>query len=199
MSARGLRVSLAVVALVATTACGSTDDAVDGVDLDWYLDNAPESQRALLEDGELTYVEYEQAVIAARDCVVQAGYEPSPIELSRGELVYEIEVDYTGESDPEAADRQFLETAARCWEDNTGIVSMFWAQMLVLDRDEKEAMRPEVIACLNDAGLDLPHDASDDKIAEALTREAEESLDAGGPPPSDECLDEFYQFFLMTP
>ncbi|WP_454293498.1 hypothetical protein [Salana multivorans] len=199
MSTRVLRVSLAAVALVATAACGADDDPDGANDLDWYLENAPANQRVLLEDGELTYAEYEQAVISARDCVIEAGYEPGPIELTQGLLGYEIEVDYTGESDPEAADQRFLEITDSCWNDNTGLVSMFWAQTLVLDRDEKEAMRPEVIACLNDAGLDLPDNASDDQIAEALIQDAEDNAQVVGPSPVDECLDEFYQFFLMTP
>lgn len=123
--------ALTATLLLGLTACAGGDSASDdGAQLAALLDAAPPFQRDLMKDGVVTRAEYEKAVIANRDCVLAAGYQPGPLLETRGELGFETVVNYDTEPDPEAADRAFLATTDKCLRDHNYYVSQLWGIQL---------------------------------------------------------------------
>ncbi|HET7737489.1 MAG TPA: hypothetical protein VFK32_02845 [Tepidiformaceae bacterium] len=88
---------------------------------------APESQRALLRDGELTFAEYESAVLAAYQCVTGEGIrirrEPS-IDKTGWRITFAV---YAG-SDLAAVGRT-AEIQMRCYDEYQNYVEYVWATM----------------------------------------------------------------------
>lgn len=82
---------------------------------------APAAQRLALADGTVTQAELEAAVTEQQRCLVVAGYTPVPATDST--TAFTVDVDYSGEPDPEAADREFLRVSAACEAEH---VALLW-------------------------------------------------------------------------
>lgn len=89
---------------------------------------APEARRQVLADGVVTLAEMEAAWEAERACLQDAGYSPGPAGVDGPGAGFEIEVDYTGEADSAAADREFDRTYRRCHATHAELVAhaYFW-------------------------------------------------------------------------
>ncbi|WP_407342155.1 hypothetical protein [Pengzhenrongella phosphoraccumulans] len=83
---------------------------------------ASESQRRVLADGIVTLAEMNAAWESVRGCLQDASYSPGPIGAEGPGTGFTIEVDYTDEADPEAADRAFLRTHAECEDEYVTLV-----------------------------------------------------------------------------
>ena len=89
--------------------------------------DAPAPQAAILEDGQVSDGEYEQALTAERDCVSAAGYEPSSLAWGDGELGFTVTASYEDEADPQAADAAFRAATDQCRDENSTLVATIWA------------------------------------------------------------------------
>ncbi|QUC00770.1 hypothetical protein [Cellulosimicrobium cellulans] len=155
------------LALVALASCGGQDAFPLLSDSD--LEAAPEFQREILADGNVTWSEYESSVIAQRDCVEAAGYSPGPIEKYGSQLEFITESDYSDSPDPEAADAEFRKTLGDCDEEYASMVRIVYGESLVVtDPEERERLRVGLVDCLNLAGLDVAADVTADEILSAL-------------------------------
>lgn len=88
---------------------------------------APEAQRRALADGAVTPAEMEAAYEAERACLREAGYTPGPVGADGPGTGFVVEVDYTGEADPEAADREFQRVHRECGERHSALVARAYA------------------------------------------------------------------------
>ncbi|MCL2092160.1 MAG: hypothetical protein FWH11_13335 [Micrococcales bacterium] len=117
----------------------------------------PEFQRIILEDEEVTYSEYESAIVAWRTCVQDAGYEPNDIEgIGAGQIGFSTDLDLSEVADPESAAAEFDNVHNQCWQDYAFYVATAWAESQVItDPTERDQYRKEFATCLRDAGVDV--------------------------------------------
>jgi hypothetical protein len=104
------------------------------------------SERAeeILADGLLTWAEYEQAIIAKRECMLAAGYTKERIDLQTGFWRHASQ----GEDVTNAA--------ARCNEDLI-VLSWLWATHHQTSEQERGRARMTLANCLRElAGAELP-------------------------------------------
>jgi len=100
---------------------------------------APAPQAQILQDGQVSDAEYEQAVTADRDCVIAAGYEPAELVRDNGQLGFTVTASYEGQADPEAADRTFPATVDRCREEHSTSVGTVWVAQHQAARTQESA------------------------------------------------------------
>ncbi|MCL2454028.1 MAG: hypothetical protein FWD18_01810 [Micrococcales bacterium] len=164
--------ALVPVALVASLGGCSHDGASGPLFSDEDIAAMPEFQRNILEDGVVTYAEYESAVIAQRSCLEEAGYSPGEIEdIGGGQIGFIVEVDYSHEPDPAAADALFLATDRHCNEEYLFYVGTAWAESQVItDPAERERLRAQFASCLKDAGLRVSADDDVEALLEAVRK-----------------------------
>ncbi len=184
-------IALAAVALSAAS-CSSAADAP--LYTAQELADAPAFQRDIIADGEVTWAEYESAVIAQRDCLVAAGYQPGEIVRQGSRLDFVTDVDYTGLADPEAANAAFEETFVDCEREYADMVGTMWAEGLVVDdADERERLVQGLIACLANGGLDVDPAATLDDVVVLLSDATLEMT-----PAISSCLTEHDRLFYVS-
>jgi len=125
-------------------------------------------QLSLIEDGRLTFSEYERATFETLTCLEMGGLQighssvagligadaPGPRLDRRGRYEYGI----TGAqgSRPEDA----MKTVAKCSAEYSDIISFFWAARVVPSEQEFIQARQKLAACLRLAGYDVPEHPS---------------------------------------
>lgn len=166
-----MRKVLALLVVAAVTlglaACAPPELPVqEELDLGLLLSRTTDYQKAILEDGTVTSGEYERALLAQRDCVVEAGAEPGEIyEIGNNELSFDYEINA-----PDDATRIQIESLTeKCIPQYFSEVAALWAYQQLLTPEERERERPEVLACLEKAGLvAISSDAQASEIVAAI-------------------------------
>lgn len=137
------------------------------------LEQMPQFQRDILVDGVVTPAEYESSIVAQRDCVAAAGYEPGEIQRTGGLLGFETTADYSEAADPDAADTEFLATLDGCEAEYVTYVGTVWTASLAIDDPaERDRVRQQLADCLVDGGLTVPGEATDEDLAQIMQNAA---------------------------
>ncbi|MCC6960225.1 MAG: hypothetical protein IT301_10295 [Dehalococcoidia bacterium] len=130
-----------------------------------WLAVASERERPLLEDGVLTFAEYQSAVLDAVACIERGGVkvvhfpgygrggvgEPGPRLSSRGVYSYAGSVQGSSGSVPADAARVVADCKA-----GSAQVEFIWAQHTAPSEVELQAMRDAMAVCLREAGASVP-------------------------------------------
>jgi hypothetical protein len=181
-------VGLVIVgALLPACVAQSPADDHDTLDLEALLESTTDFQREIIGDGVVTAPEFERALLARRECVADAGAEPGDIYTgSNGELTFDYDI--TAEDEEEALTIQ--QSADECLPEYFTDVGAVWAYQRLLSPAERDAMRPDALACLESAGLTgLPDDASVADMSLAIQEDGE--ISEG----ERDCLVEFGSLF----
>lgn len=172
--APGFRLVLVItsVLLVATTAACRSERREDDESLasrssalllsqgDRELANvASEFQRPLLEDGELTFPEYERAIFATVDCVEGQGLKVNgPVLTAMDTYYFEV----SGDRDPTAA-------LQACEEQYSSLVSRLWQTNAKAPESLLQEARDALSRCLRDKGVEgLPEQPGPGEISRVL-------------------------------
>ncbi len=131
---------------------------------------ASQYQAELLQDGVLTFSEYESAILAAVKCEEAAGFKilafPIPGKPGRPgpELSTRGEYQYVQASD-DGADRAELGAALqRCEEEYVSIVKPLWAEHVAPTASELQGARNEIGSCLREQGVAVSRQPSGDEL-----------------------------------
>ena len=150
-----------------------------------HYDSASEEQLAILDDGEVTFEEYESAVARSLACMEDAGIAvqgPRKVE-DRGftELNYSHSA-----SSPGRTDEETLAVSDACLHEHSMIVELIYqtSPTAVESQDELfEQTRESTITCVNEHGGDLDSDATRDEVqrsaAELLANQRVNCLNLG--------------------
>ena len=197
-----------MLATVPLTGCVSQEEYNRAfVDVD--LDTLSEFQREILADGVVTYAEYEKAVSAEYECVkdVYPNRTMGPIEPTRGQLAYTVETSF--DEDMSAKEIAAVDAADfKCRETYLEPVASKWASQDVPDADEREKMRPEVMACFAAAGLAVDASTTDEQFQSAseayVTSIQNEDVEPSGETEAkmealQACQEKHYRFFTFIP
>jgi hypothetical protein len=149
---------------------------------------ASPAQWALLEDGALTFAEYESATFSTISCLEEGGIQvihvepaavrslesqqPGPRLTKRGR--YEFIVKIPAGQDLQAQTRN----ETRCREEFSSLVDLLWAEHLTPTEEELQALRDAVADCLRQQGEQIRENPTDadlgvlgaEKVAPCLTR-----------------------------
>jgi len=113
-------------------------------------DAAGGPQHAALEDGIITFGEYERGVLDAVVCLKEKGLEPSqPVLDSRG-VFYKFTY-----SVPDGRDDLFA-SARECMREHADAVSSAWSFVHQPTQKEFDDARAALVICLRDGGIDVP-------------------------------------------
>ena len=196
------RSALALVTVLVLAGCGSSGTAPEAPP---DFSDVPESQRAALLDGVVTYEEYRESMVHDRDCVVASGIFTTVfdvVEADDGTLGFEAEwdSDAAGESDgmnPEV----FAEIREECEAEHSQFVARAWFEQSTLSVEERDAMRPLLMGCLNDAGLPLTPDARDSEFSSVISQyfedQANGAVAADTVEAVDGCLSDYARYFMV--
>lgn len=145
---------------------GQLAAAMDQEDLSSY-------QRDLIEDGRLTFAEYEAAAFATVDCLERAGYTvfhvpgelehdrtnatPGPGLSARGRYKFDV-----GAASSERAG--LLEASGRCRAEYFDLLDLIWAEHTAPSEQDLQRGRAMIGACLRDKGLTIPDNPSQQEL-----------------------------------
>ncbi|MFK4806164.1 hypothetical protein ACI3KX_09865 [Microbacterium sp. ZW CA_36] len=180
--------SAALLMALALASCAPQAEPVqETLDLDLLLERTSEYQKPIIADGTVTAAEYERALLAQRDCVLEAGAQPGEIyEIGNNELTF----DYTVEAANDAARLEVESRTESCIPDYFSEVAALWAYQQLLTPAERDKEQPLVLACLEKADVTgLGADADMSEIAAAML--ADEEISAA----EQACIDGHRAFF----
>jgi hypothetical protein len=181
--------SSSLLVVFSLTSCASPQNEPAPLDVSEIAANTTEFQHQIIEDGEVTYAEYEKAVLAQRQCVQGTGAVPTELyEIGNNELAFDYEV---RAADDETASRISSE-ADQCRLEYLVDVGRVWAYQQVLTEEQRDEMQPLVVACLNEAGLEIDNDADLASIVKAIGGDSA-MTDAAQP-----CVKEYAAFFFVA-
>lgn len=190
---RVLSALLATITVAALSACAPTEEEHGEepvLQIQDLVEDTSEFQAALIEDGEVTPAEYEQALLAWQACVAEAGATPGEIyAIGNEELTFDFEITAANEN----AMQDIQDAADLCLPEYFTEVSTVWAFQQLLTPAERSRMEPDVVECLQDAGFDLDDDADLDDIEDALSSTSEASSMA------TPCYEKFPGYFSVAP
>ena len=113
----------------------------------------------MLADGEVTFQEYEQAILSTITCISDAGITVGTPELKYQRKYYwydwEIPGDKAGELFPK------LDACTGAWQP---IVDAWYLEIAPTE-EEISAGRRALVTCLRDAGIDIPLEATEQDFA----------------------------------
>ena len=167
----GSLAAIAVFMAVAVACSGGDGDErlfADALPEGWgpiepVLAEASAYQRAILEDGTLTFEEYERAVLDTVACLRDADVRivSAPSLQPDGRT---LEFTFTGGSsraDAEAAGRVY----DTCYAEHLDLVSLVWVFLDPTSERQLANARREFASCLREAGVELPADSTDADFA----------------------------------
>jgi hypothetical protein len=128
-------------------------------------------QRAFLEDGVLTFAEYEAATLAYLQCLEDKGVivqyddgkelKDGPALSPRGQYLFTTTLPHRPEKRATLSEFRAIESA--CGTEFADVVFQLWAEHVAPTQQELAAARDALGACLRGAGLDVPeHPSSTD-------------------------------------
>lgn len=183
--------------LVATSACTVGDDGLANVNTprpELLAQETSEYQRGILSDAVVTAGEYESALFAFRDCATDVGATPGPIEeLANNQRGFSFEI---ASSDP--ARVQEIEAAVfECEGEYFALIGQVWAEQNILDDSQREVLKPQVVSCLQLAGVRVEESDSFEELVVAVN-EALLTEDSALAVEVNECLREYAAYFQTT-
>lgn len=109
-------------------------------------------QAAVLEDGTVTEEEYAAAVEAQRECVVEAGALPGPIEELPGEqLGFHVDVPVTEDG---LGDEDLSQKVFDCASEYSSQVGARWSRQHAPTAEDYARLLPPLVDCMRDVPLD---------------------------------------------
>ena len=177
---------VAIVTVMTAAACGQAspasttpDEGIVGLLEEARRAGADPAQIAALEDVEVTFAEYESAMLRAFECIRASGIEVVELGIDDGEgfplIDYAIAATAPGLSEDEV-----LDEADGCMTRFSRYVDMAWQVYSTEATEANEArwqrVREPLLRCLANAGEQLPSDASRTDMLASATR----VLEAGG-------------------
>ncbi|MGE5595853.1 MAG: hypothetical protein ACM3S1_07445 [Hyphomicrobiales bacterium] len=126
-------------------------------------------QLGLIEDGTLTFAEYEQAILAMVQCSVDAGAGVAYMKAGHP-ILNEIRMTKQGLYDyafriPAEADESAITSAINgCKHEYSEMVEGFWSEHVRPSVEELNAAREALIDCMQDAGMDVPDGVSGEEF-----------------------------------
>jgi len=169
-------IALILSGVVVLSGCSNANDEVPELDVAAILSDTSEFQAPLLEDGVVTPAEYEQALLAQRECVTKAGATPGDL-YSIGNNETTFDWDITASSETEM--NKIAESADACGLDYASDVRKVWAHQQLLSDADREELLPAVTACLQDAGVSVSESDGIDGIAEKVNQSILDDPDLG--------------------
>lgn len=171
------------------SSCAAAEEAPK-LNVDEIAASTTQFQAEILADGEVSAAEYEKALLAQRQCVIDAGATPGElVDAGNNERTFDYQV-----SAPSDGEREIIEAKAEeCLGEFFDDIAQVWAYQQLLTADEREELRPKVVECLNKAGLAVPSDADLKKIAEVLGSD-ESKLEMAAP-----CFEKYPGYFFVAP
>jgi hypothetical protein len=185
-----LRTALTTICLVVgllSTACGgdspsTTTSISSGESYQLTSDQksrankeASEFEQSLLEDGVLTFDEYEQATFAAVECMKSAGFGigpgdgPEVPENTEGpRLTSRGKYTYNPFSPPNFNKDEFIRIVTECKRRYSDVVDFFWAIKTAPTEVELQTMRASIGSCLRDTGHEVPEHPSSLDLARVM-------------------------------
>lgn len=198
MGRRALALVLLVAAL-AVPACGGGgrtqgDKEAKSLASERYKTTS-DFQKPMLEDGVVTFAEYERATLAEIDCIKKALPSvrvdgPNPTQSDHPTLEYTLEV--VGDI-PAEQEADFEKSQAECHATYLSDVGAVWATQDIPSEEERKTLLASLRDCLVDAGVDLPAKAELDDIADALDAAGEPSDQVAG------CMEKFGSVLVAPP
>lgn len=160
-----------VVALVAGVMGCSSQDPPEPVDTSdrnlWNTawSEATSSQRAALQDGELTFPEYESAALRTVQCINDAGGMRGEAKFDRASSSYTLGARWesSGSTDD---DRRKQEESDACYAEHWNGINQAWAAANQPSEQELIDARAALGDCLRTAGIDIPSPPSEQDIQE---------------------------------
>ncbi|MFT4744636.1 MAG: hypothetical protein ACI9AD_000481 [Nitriliruptoraceae bacterium] len=105
----------------------------------------PDSQRVLIEDGELTFAEYERALFNLVDCMTAEGIKVLEPDLVDGKF-YSYTVAQTDRSDA---------VVDACDTEHFSYIEQVWADVNPQDPADEQREIEQVASCLRDLGFEV--------------------------------------------
>ncbi|MDR0504976.1 MAG: hypothetical protein LBG70_04110 [Bifidobacteriaceae bacterium] len=190
---RIVTVILATILMVAMCACSLTrkDNQLNQLDLAALQARTSDFQKEIIADGHVTQDEYEKAIFAQWQCVKEAGFSPAQPEWVQD--IFGFSNEMTADTDAQLAElsAKYDEAYDRCYKEYALEVSRVWVAQSLLSPAEREAVKPEVIACLRNVGISVSENAEEDQIYAAMTRETRQQWMT--------CYEQYTGFFTTLP
>ncbi len=167
------------------------------------VDAIPAEQREYFADDTITFAEYRDAVERDAQCLSDSGYYDVSAVTIGSDGTAGFDATYDAHGGP-GVDETLLDTIySDCAHRFVQVTGMVWSLLNVPSIEEKSALRPALIACLNSAGLSVAQDASAGDVIDALN-DAAVAPNQVPPPGVDEkaiasCVDEYSRFFVVPP
>ncbi|MCC6958594.1 MAG: hypothetical protein IT301_02000 [Dehalococcoidia bacterium] len=141
---------------------GEAADAPQGLNpvaLTELRKGAGKEQLEMLADGEVTFQEYEQAILSTITCISDAGITVGTPELKYQRKYYWYDWEIPGDK----ADELFpkLDACTGAW---LPIVDAWYLEIAPTE-EEISAGRRALVTCLRDAGIDIPVEATEQDFA----------------------------------
>ncbi len=195
MRSRNLVLAVAVVIFAAGCA-GEAEPAHElerpRVDPMAVLAQTSEYQKPALADGQVTFAEYERAVLATVECLKGGGLTVDGPQARDGGRFLDFSFgaqQLPGESSGDA-DKRIRAISDRCDREYRLDIDRLWVQQHLLTTQQRDEQRTQLITCLRDAGAPIKGDASEQDIFEVVTRG---SQDEG----ITKCQERFPDFFVV--
>jgi len=131
-------------------------------------------QRAILEDGDLTFQEYERALLDTVACLQDAGVRivSGPQLQSDGRTLHFSFSGGATIAGVDAAGQQY----DICYAEHLDLVSLVWLFLDPKTEQELQAARRSLVDCLREAGVDVADDPSDVDFVRFYQEEPPESF-----------------------
>lgn len=137
-------------------------------------------QRSILEDGELTFAEYERATLGFLSCVEDGGvivrhvegdrYAEGPELTSRGQYRFSLYLPNRDGKPATVDEMRGLET--RCGVEFTTVIQQLWAEHIAPSETELAAAREALALCLRAEGFEIPEPPSSEDFGAAASSPA---------------------------
>ena len=153
---------------------GEAADAPQGINpvaLTELRKGAGKEQLEMLADGEVTFQEYEQAILSTITCISDAGITVGTPELKYQRKYYWYDWEIPGDK----ADELFpkLDACTGAWRP---IVDAWYLEIAPTE-EEISAGRRALVTCLRDAGIDIPLEATEQDFARLRSSPSPELID----------------------
>ena len=153
-----MRMKCALLALIVAAIAGACSGSAAVDESAEVVARVNEFQQNLLDEGELTFANYEVAMLATAECILEMGHDVRELELIDGRF-YAFNVDDSG--------RDVDASVAACEAEFSGRIQSVWADHSAASPDEEAAFYQSIADCLRENGMSLS-DSSPSSLSEAL-------------------------------
>jgi len=144
------RYSVVLVLALVVASCGDAGDAGGAGDL---VVPVSDFQENILADGEVTFVEYEEAKVAEIGCLRQLGYDVDPPILDAAGRGINVGINLS--SDDAATEAALDKALTMCRNEYSVHVERAWYRSTELSREEQLVALESAKDCLSNAGVDV--------------------------------------------